>query len=163
MSSQFRGLTEAATCQGGAFEASAMIPASIVTTKNSTKLRLMSDWSCLLGLRPNKVIWVARAARPDASLADLAGEVVGQRRLGLLDADGDPRTAVRSVFSWSYRRLDARVARAFRLAGLHPGPDFDPSMVAALTGAALEQGREVLDTLARAPDPARRARPVWHA
>ena len=66
------------------------------------------------------------AARPAAPLADLVGELADQqRRLDLLDAGGDPRTAVRAVFSWSYRHLDAAAARAFRLLGLHPGPDFD--------------------------------------
>ena len=66
------------------------------------------------------------AARPDVPLAELVGELADQqRRLDLLDAGGDPRTAVRAVFSWSYRHLDADAARAFRLLGLHPGPDFD--------------------------------------
>jgi tetratricopeptide (TPR) repeat protein len=91
------------------------------------------------------------AARPGASLADLVGELARQqRRLDLLDADGDPHTAVRAVFSWSYRHLDTSAARAFRMVGLHPGPDFDPYAVAALTGATLEQGRRMLNVLARA-------------
>ena len=37
------------------------------------------------------------------------------------------------MFSWSYRHLDADAARAFRLAGLHPGPDFESYAAAALT------------------------------
>ncbi|MGD0067573.1 MAG: tetratricopeptide repeat protein [Streptosporangiaceae bacterium] len=91
------------------------------------------------------------AARPGTSLARLADELADQqRRLGLLDAGGDPRTAVRAVLSWSYRHLDTGAARAFRLAGLHPGPGFDPYAVAALTGATLEQGRGMLNVLARA-------------
>ena len=66
------------------------------------------------------------AARPRVPLAGLAGELADQQqRLDLLDAGGDPRTAVRAVFSWSYRHLDPDAARAFRLAGLHPGTDFD--------------------------------------
>jgi tetratricopeptide (TPR) repeat protein/DNA-binding SARP family transcriptional activator len=66
------------------------------------------------------------AARPDVPLADLAGELEDeQKRLDLLDAGGDPRTAVRAVFSWSYRHLDPDTARAFRLAGLHAGPDIE--------------------------------------
>ena len=74
------------------------------------------------------------AASPDSRLAELAGELAGeQRRLDLLDAGGDERTAVRGVFSWSYRHLPAAAARAFRLIGLHPGPDFDAYAVAALT------------------------------
>ena len=48
------------------------------------------------------------AASPDSRLAELAGELAGeQRRLDLLDAGGDERTAVRGVFSWSYRHLPA--------------------------------------------------------
>jgi NB-ARC domain len=51
------------------------------------------------------------AARPADQLADLAGELADQQhRLDLLDAGGDPRTAVRAVFSWSYRNLDAAAA-----------------------------------------------------
>jgi len=91
------------------------------------------------------------AARPHVSLAGLVDELAHQqRRLDLLDVGGDPRTAVRAVFSWSYRHLDSAAARAFRLAGLHPGSYVDPYAVAALTGATLEQSRWVLDVLARA-------------
>jgi tetratricopeptide (TPR) repeat protein len=91
------------------------------------------------------------AAHPGVPLARLAGELAGhQRRLDLLAAGGDPRTAVRTVFSWSYRHLDDDAARAFRLAGLHPGADFDPYAAAALTGTTLEQSGAVLDALARA-------------
>jgi DNA-binding SARP family transcriptional activator/Tfp pilus assembly protein PilF len=89
--------------------------------------------------------------RPDDSLADLTGELADQhRRLDLLDADGDPGTAMRAVFSWSYRRLDADVACAFRLLGLHPGSDFDPYAAAALTGTSFERATQLLDALARA-------------
>jgi DNA-binding SARP family transcriptional activator len=91
------------------------------------------------------------AARPAAPLAELVGELADQnKRLDLLDADGDPRTAVRAVFSWSYRHLDAGAARAFRLLGLHPGPDFDPYAAAALAGASLERARRALNVLSRA-------------
>lgn len=90
-------------------------------------------------------------ASPDASLANLVSELADrQRRLDLLNADGDPRTAVRSVFSWSYRRLDTSTARAFRLLSLHPGPDFDRYSAAALTGRAVQGARDMLEVLARA-------------
>jgi DNA-binding SARP family transcriptional activator len=90
-------------------------------------------------------------ALPGASLAGLAGELADQqRRLDLLDADGDPRTAVRAVFSWSYRHLDAATARMFRLAGLHPGPDLDPYAAAALAGTTVPQASHLLDLLDRA-------------
>jgi DNA-binding SARP family transcriptional activator/Flp pilus assembly protein TadD len=100
------------------------------------------------------------AASPDSRLAELAGELAGeQRRLDLLDAGGDERTAVRGVFSWSYRHLPAGAARAFRLIGLHPGPDLDAYAVAALMSAAADglaapvtatQAKDALALLARA-------------
>ena len=91
------------------------------------------------------------AARPAVPLADLVAELADQqRRLDQLNAGGDPRTAVRAVFSWSYRYLDAAAAGAFGLLGLHPGCDVDPYAAAALTGTTLEQASRVLDQLARA-------------
>jgi DNA-binding winged helix-turn-helix (wHTH) protein len=91
------------------------------------------------------------AAQPGGSIATLAAELADQqRRLELLDADTDPRTKVRTVFCWSYRRLDSASARAFRLASLHPGRSLDRYAVAALTGSGVEQADHVLDVLARA-------------
>lgn len=91
------------------------------------------------------------AASPGVALADIAAELADQQhRLDLLDAAGDPRTAIRAVFSWSVRHLDDDAARTFRFLGLHPGPDFDAHVVAALAGTRLGHARRVLDRLARA-------------
>ncbi len=91
------------------------------------------------------------ATRPATPLAALVAELVDQqRRLELLDAGGDPRTAIRAVFSWSYQHLPAEAARAFRLLGLHPGPDLDPYAAAALIDTSVEQAQHLLDLLARA-------------
>ena len=91
------------------------------------------------------------AARPAIPLAGLVGELADQqRRLDLLDAGGDSRTAVRAVFSWSYRHLDPAAARMFRLLGLHPGPDLDRYAAAALTGTTVEQAGRAFGTLTRA-------------
>ncbi len=91
------------------------------------------------------------ADRPAVSLAGLASELADQRRrLDLLEAGGDQRTAVRAVFSWSYRHLDAAAASTFRLLSLYLGPDFDPYAAAALTEATVEQAERLLDLLARA-------------
>ena len=90
-------------------------------------------------------------ARPAVPVAELAGELADrQRRLDLLDAGGDSRSAVRTVFSWSYQYLDPDAARMFRLLGLHPRPDFDPYAAAALTGTTMAQAWRLLDHLARA-------------
>jgi DNA-binding SARP family transcriptional activator/tetratricopeptide (TPR) repeat protein len=91
------------------------------------------------------------ASRPAVPLAGLTGELADQhRRLDLLEAGGDPHTAVRTVFSWSYRHLDAATARAFRLLGSHPGAGFEPHAAAALTETSLVQAGYLLDQLARA-------------
>jgi tetratricopeptide (TPR) repeat protein len=90
------------------------------------------------------------AARPADSLSDLLAELDEQRQLDVLDAGGDPATAVRAVFSWSYRHLDAVTARAFRLIGLHPGPDLDRYGLAALTGSTAVQAGRLADQLVRA-------------
>jgi DNA-binding SARP family transcriptional activator/tetratricopeptide (TPR) repeat protein len=89
--------------------------------------------------------------RPAAPLAELVADLADhQRRLEVLDAGGDDRAAVRTVFSWSYDRLPAEPAAAFRLLGLHPGPDFDTPAVAALADTDLAGARRWLDTLVRA-------------
>lgn len=101
-----------------------------------------------LALRVAAELAVARPADP---LSELVAELADQqRRLDLLDADLDPRTAVRAVFSWSYQHLADETAAAFRLLGLHPGQDFDPYAAAALGDSDLSQARRLLDRLARA-------------
>jgi len=91
------------------------------------------------------------AARPAVPLPSLVSELADhQRRLDLLDAAGDSRTAVRAVFSWSCRHLDPAAARLFRLLGLHPGLDFDRYAAAALAGGTVRQVERALDVLTRA-------------
>jgi DNA-binding SARP family transcriptional activator/tetratricopeptide (TPR) repeat protein len=91
------------------------------------------------------------AFRPTASVSWLAGELADQQRqLDLLDASQDPRSAVRTVFSWSCRHLDSSTARGFRLLALSPCPDFDSYAAAALTGYTAERASDLLDRLSRA-------------
>jgi tetratricopeptide (TPR) repeat protein/transcriptional regulator with XRE-family HTH domain len=87
--------------------------------------------------------------RPAASLASLAGELRDEQRLNLLDAGADPRTGIRSVFSWSYQHLDTEAAGLFRKLGLHPGLDLGLHAAAALTATTAGQVRHLLDVLAR--------------
>jgi tetratricopeptide (TPR) repeat protein/transcriptional regulator with XRE-family HTH domain len=90
------------------------------------------------------------AASPATPLAELVDALADQRRrLDLLDAGDDPPTAVRGVFSWSYRRLDPEVARAFRLTALHPGPACDQYSAAALTATTSVHAARLLAVLAR--------------
>ena len=97
-----------------------------------------------------RVVAEIAAMYPARPLADLASELEDQQqRLDVLDAGQDEDTAVRAVFSWSYRHLEASSARAFRLAGLHQGPDLDRHAVAALLGTTAAQAGRLLDVLVR--------------
>ena len=88
------------------------------------------------------------AARTNLALAELAEELEGEHnRLDMLAADGDDTTAVRAVFSWSYRALEPTGAHAFRMLGLHPGPEFGAPAAAALIGTAPATTRRLLQTL----------------
>jgi tetratricopeptide (TPR) repeat protein len=105
------------------------------------------------------------AASPDVPLADLAANLADlQYRLDVLETGGDEHTAVRSVFTWSYRHLDPAAAGLFRLLGLHPGLDFGVEAAAALAAATAAAGRRMLDVLARAHliQPAGRGRYAMH-
>jgi tetratricopeptide (TPR) repeat protein/transcriptional regulator with XRE-family HTH domain len=73
------------------------------------------------------------AATRTEPLADLVAELRSHRLDGLR-TDGDERTAVRTVFSWSYHRLPPDTARTFRTIGLFPGRDFTIRAIAAATG-----------------------------
>lgn len=103
-------------------------------------------------------------SRPEISLTGLTAELADQQRwLDLLDAGGDARTAVRAVFSWSCRHLDQETARAFRLCGLHPGPDLDVYALAALTETTPDHAAQLARRLDQAHLIQRRAGPDRHA
>lgn len=95
------------------------------------------------------VIAAERAARqPTGGLHEFIEELRDEReRLTALDAGDDETTNLRSVFSWSYRALDADTARMFRLLGLPPGVDLSPDAAAALAGTTLAAARRLLDRL----------------
>jgi tetratricopeptide (TPR) repeat protein len=88
---------------------------------------------------------------PTTALAELVAELHDLReRLDALDADGEAHTAVRSVFSWSYRHLPDEVAAAFRLLGLHVGSHIDTPAAAALLDRDLNATKRLLRALVRA-------------
>jgi tetratricopeptide (TPR) repeat protein/transcriptional regulator with XRE-family HTH domain len=92
-------------------------------------------------------ITAARAAtRPRMPLAAVSAEL--EDRLGAL-TDTDAASDARTVFSWSYRALDAPAARLFRLLSLHPGPDFTPAAAASLIGCSLHGVTRLLAVLTR--------------
>ncbi|MFI6345553.1 AfsR/SARP family transcriptional regulator [Streptomyces sp. NPDC050560] len=86
---------------------------------------------------------------PDASLAHfadtLAEDAAGLDALAVAD---DPASDPRTVFSWSYRELDAAEARLFRLFSLVPGGRAGAADAAALTGGDAAGARAALASLA---------------
>ncbi|GAB2931519.1 tetratricopeptide repeat protein [Micromonospora polyrhachis] len=88
------------------------------------------------------------APSPGRPLADLVAELADRsRRLDVLSFPGDPLTALRVVFSWSYQALPPAAARLFRLLGLYPGPDWDLLAAANLAGLDLDQTGRLIDLL----------------
>jgi tetratricopeptide (TPR) repeat protein len=87
--------------------------------------------------------------RRRSGLTQLADEL-HRYHLDLFSAGGDERTAIRTVFSWSYLHLREDRARAFRLLGLHPGQDLDLYTGAALMDIDLLGARLRIDDLVRA-------------
>jgi tetratricopeptide (TPR) repeat protein len=90
-------------------------------------------------------------ARPDRPLPELIADCRDKDKTALwelLSSDDDEEsTAVRTVFSWSYRALSARTARVFRLLGLHPGAQFSIHAAAALIEEPINVTRRQLDIL----------------
>ncbi|MEU4806400.1 tetratricopeptide repeat protein [Actinosynnema sp. NPDC023587] len=87
------------------------------------------------------------AASRHLTLAGLADELSGEsRRLDVLTLH-DIGTAVRAVFSWSFRALEPAAARTFRLLSLHPDRDFGVGAASALTGYPMPETTRLLDTL----------------
>ncbi|MGW3621843.1 AfsR/SARP family transcriptional regulator [Micromonospora arida] len=94
------------------------------------------------------VVAARAAAYPDWRLGEIARELRDARSLDVFDGD-DPRSDVRSVFSWSYRMLTGPAARLFRLLALHPGPSFGPATAAALAGVPLREAQALIEELTR--------------
>jgi DNA-binding SARP family transcriptional activator/tetratricopeptide (TPR) repeat protein len=95
-----------------------------------------------------RVAAVLATSHPDRPLAETVAELADrQERLELLDPGGDPYAAVHAVLSWSIQHLPEQAALTFRRLGLHPGPDLDQYVAAALTGMTSSAARRVLETL----------------
>jgi tetratricopeptide (TPR) repeat protein len=89
------------------------------------------------------------STRPRAQVADIVADITGGRnRMDVLGDTGDGDSAVRTVFDWSYLRLDAEHARTFRRIGLHPGTELSVDAAAALNGLDTATAYRHLEALA---------------
>ncbi len=95
-----------------------------------------------------RIVGARLAARPQWSVADLAGRLdQEQRRLDTL-ATGDLR--VRAALALSYHALDEPQRRLFRRLAWQPAPEFGTVATAALGDCAPEEAETGLDRLADA-------------
>jgi tetratricopeptide (TPR) repeat protein len=86
------------------------------------------------------------AARSRWTIARVVEELTEETfRLSTLSIEED--VSVKVVFDISYRALPDDAARLYRLLGAHPGPDFDPTAAAALTGMTRSESARLLDSL----------------
>lgn len=89
------------------------------------------------------------SSRPEDPLASVVDELVGeQSRLDAVASSEDELSDTRAVFSWSYRKLSAEQAAAFRFLGLHPTKDLSLEAAAALIGMPVTTARRTLRELA---------------
>ncbi|GIG66513.1 SARP family transcriptional regulator [Phytomonospora endophytica] len=87
--------------------------------------------------------------RPRRTIAALNADL-HEARLDSLAVDGDPESAVRTVFGHSYDALAEPVRRLFRLLGTVPGPHLTLGAAAALAGTDRRSAARSLARLASA-------------
>jgi tetratricopeptide (TPR) repeat protein len=88
---------------------------------------------------------------PPAELADdLAAEASRLDRLTYDDGSEPGTSPVAAAFDLSYRRLDERDARVFRLISIAPGPDISTIEAAVLAALPVREARSALARLAKA-------------
>jgi DNA-binding SARP family transcriptional activator len=90
--------------------------------------------------------WVA--ANPDLPLAVLSERLERATNVFKVLAHIDLASDPRSVFACSYQALSTAAAQAFRLFGLHPGPDLTVAAMASLMGAPRADAETALAELA---------------
>ncbi|WP_051847121.1 ATP-binding protein [Streptomyces sp. NRRL F-5053] len=82
------------------------------------------------------------AVRPEWPVSQLVQQLADERRrLTTLAMEG---TALVDIFNLSYRYLSSEAARAYRLLGLLPGPDFSIEAAAAVIQQPVEETRYVV-------------------
>jgi tetratricopeptide (TPR) repeat protein len=86
------------------------------------------------------------ASRPSLTLGRATRELADERdRLGALFLEDGP--SVQGVFDVSYRNVPSEARRLYRLAALHPGPEFSSGAAAAAAGVTVARADRLLDVL----------------
>lgn len=89
------------------------------------------------------------AQRREWSVARLVEDLSDDgRRLSRLSVGGEPR--VSSVFDAAYRALSPSAKEVYRIAGIHPGPDFGVDVIADAMRPGSESADDVIESLGEA-------------
>ncbi|MFF5206082.1 BTAD domain-containing putative transcriptional regulator [Streptosporangium sp. NPDC000396] len=133
-------------------ESRALLLALIGGKRFGNELKAVDELARLCGYLPLALRLAAAhlVSQPALLVNDFVTKLRQENRLTALDMREDPHIGVRATFELSYRSLDERERRTFRLLGLHPGPDISLEAIAALSGLPLNEVHEVTDTLVRA-------------
>jgi tetratricopeptide (TPR) repeat protein len=98
-----------------------------------------------------RVVGERIGSNPDGPLDDVLFELEDERaRIDALSDDEDDGSAIRTVFSWSYKALPPPDATMFRMLGLHAGARFSTAIAAVLAGTSIPKARRLLEHLANA-------------
>ncbi|MFJ6675345.1 ATP-binding protein [Actinosynnema sp. NPDC091369] len=112
---------------------------------NATRLAKLCD-HLPLALR---IVAQRIRTNPSTDLRQLVEELsVERQRLDALQLDHeDESSAIRTVFSWSYKALPPDLRRTFRLLGLHDSPDITDETAAALADVDAFRAKQTLNGL----------------
>ncbi|VVJ23883.1 Transcriptional regulator [Amycolatopsis camponoti] len=91
------------------------------------------------------------ASRAGSRLQTIVEQVRDPATLLTISDDGDgEETNLYLAFSWSYQCLEPAAQQAFRVFGLHPGPEAGVEVLASAAGVPVAEGRRALDLLVAA-------------
>jgi tetratricopeptide (TPR) repeat protein len=85
-------------------------------------------------------------SRPKWTVEKVVADLVDERRRLARLSFGDD-LSVKAVFDVSYQALSPPAARLYRLLGLHPGPDFDAGVAAAVLSTSRAEAEQLVDEL----------------
>ncbi|GAB3882969.1 BTAD domain-containing putative transcriptional regulator [Kibdelosporangium lantanae] len=93
---------------------------------------------------------IARCAQLPLALAVTAAHAAIRATVPLSSIAVELGDDINAVFSWSYRALDDRTKRAFRLLAIHPAADFHLDAAASLVGVPVDEAKALVDELVQA-------------
>lgn len=95
------------------------------------------------------VVGARLATRPRWTIEQVLTDLLDERRR-LIRLSFNDDLSVQAVFDVSYQALSAPAARLYRLLGLHPGPEFDAGVAAAVLRSPLLETEGLIDELLNA-------------